>query len=362
MTLSLPTRYLGTIALTLLAGALIYLGAFLYQMGALVSAEYWLRDAQVVKQELLAEHQHQNKIIFAGGSSAFFGIDSQEVERQLGIPTLNLGLHIGRPVHFVLNEMVPYLTRGDIVVLPLEYEHYREATPYTDWFTNQIMSWHPEYFWQLNMTEKLKFVRSVLPQRVLVGVLTKLMGEHLERVRTRALKAPEDILNRVREAWHSRNYHPDKMFSFLNVTPHGDAIVSTPEPPLEYRGNPYQLDLDFVEPEYFWHTLQEFFAKAQAQGIHVYIAWPPTMKAKLDLTSPRLNNAVQAIANKVRQLGIPILGSPSEFQYSADLFTGSIYHLTAQGKAEHTHRLLDHMTREAVASSQLPHESLVTAH
>jgi len=348
MTPSLPTRYLGTVALTLLVGALLYLGAFLYQMGALVSAEYWLHDAQVVKQELLTKHQNQSKIIFAAGSSAFFGIDSQKIERKLGIHTINLGLHIGRPVHILLNEMVPYLTRGDIVVLPLEYEHYREETPYTDWFTNQIMTWHPDYFWQLEVTEQLKFVRAVLPQRVLVGVLTKLMGEHLERVRTRALKAPEEILNRIQAAWSSRDHHPDKMFSFLNLTPHGDAIVSTPEPALEYTGNPYQLDRDFVEPEYFWNTLQDFFTNARARGVQVYIAWPPTMKTKLDLSSPRLHKTVQAITNKVQELGIPILGTPSDFQYNADLFTGNIYHLTSQGKAEHTSRLLDRLTKEAI--------------
>ncbi len=348
MKLSPPARYLGTVALTVLVGALLYLGGFLYQMGALVSAEYWLYDAQVVKQELLAKHRERSKIIFTAGSSAFFGIDSQEIERRSGIPTINLGLHIGRPVHILLSEMVPYLTRGDIVILPLEYEHYRGETPYTDWFTNQIMTWHPDYFWQLDTTEKLKFVRSVLPQRVLVGVLTKLMGDHLERVRTRALKSPEEILDRIRAAWNNPDHHPDKMFSFLNLNPHGDAIMTTPESALEYTGNPYQLDLDFVEPEYFWSTLQDFFANAQARGVQVYIAWPPTMKSKLDLTSPRLHNTVQAIANKVRKLGIPILGAPSDYQYNADMFTGNIYHLTSQGKAEHTNRLLDRIKKEAI--------------
>lgn len=352
MTRSLPTRYLGTIVLIFSLGILTYTLAFFYQMGAHVSAEYWLHDAQVVKQELLAQRQHQNKIIFSAGSSAFFGIDSQEVEKRLGVPTLNLGLHIGRPVHFLMAEMVPYLTRGDIVVLPLEFEHYRAATPYTDWFTNQVMSWYPDYFWQLDVTEKLKFLRSVPPQRVAMGVLTKLLGEHLDRVRSRALKAPEEILDLVRTAWNSRDHHPDKMFSFLNLSTRGDAIVSAPEAPLQYVGNPYLLDRDFVEPAYFWGTLQDFFVTAQARGIQVYITWPPTMKAKLDLASPRMQNTIQAIVNKVRQLGIPILGAPSDFQYPDDHFTGSIYHLTSQGRAEHTNRLIDQMKREAVP---LPH-------
>jgi|GEM_PF-1818071 len=352
MTMSLPTRYLGTIALTLALGAVFYIGTFLYQIGALVSAEYWIYDAQVVKHELLARNQDKNKLIFAAGSSAFFGIDSQRVEQALGMPTINLGLHIGRPVHFLLNEMTPYLKRGDVVVLPLEYEHYRSMTPYSDWFTNQVMAWYPEYFWQLETTEKLRFLRSVLPQRVLLGVLAKLMGDHLERVQSRERKNPSDILRLVHAAWNNHAHQPDKMYSFLNLDPHGDAIVSTPEQPLEYSGNPYKLDLDFIESGYFWGALQEFFVNCQARGIQVYITWPPTMKDRLDLTSPRIQPSVRAIADKVRKLGIPILGNPSDFQYDAELFTGSIYHLTPQGRAEHTNRLLSYLAAEPGA---LPH-------
>lgn len=346
MTISLPTRYLGTIALTLALGTFVYIGAFLYQIGALVSAEYWLYDAQVVKHELLARNQDKNKIIFAAGSSAFFGIDSQQVEQALGTPTINLGLHIGRPVHFLLNEMTPYLKRGDTVVLPLEYEHYRATTPYSDWFTNQVMAWYPEYFWQLESREKLRFLRAVLPQRVLLGVIAKLMGEHLDRVRSRERKSPSDILSLVHAAWNNPDHQPDKMFSFLNLNPHGDAIISAPEHPLEYNGNPYKLDLDFVEPAYFWDTLQDFFVDCQSQGIQVYITWPPTLKDRLDLTSPRLQGSVRAIVDKVRKLGIPILGNPSDFQYNPDLFTGSIYHLTPRGRVEHTNRLLSYLMTE----------------
>ncbi|MEK6803596.1 MAG: hypothetical protein AABZ34_13150 [Nitrospirota bacterium] len=250
--------------------------------------------------------------------------------------------------------MTPYLKRGDIVVLPLEYEHYRATTPYSDWFTNQVMAWYPEYFWQLENTEKLRFLRSVLPQRVLLGVIAKLMEKHLDRVRSRERKSPSDILSLVHAAWNNPDHQPDKMFSFLNLNPHGDAIVSAPEHPLEYNGNPYKLDLDFVEPAYFWGALQDFFVDCQSRGVQVYIAWPPTLKDRLDLTSPRIQPSVRAIVNKVRKLGIPILGNPSDFQYDPDLFTGSIYHLTPRGRAEHTSRLLSYLMAEPPTRSHQP--------
>jgi hypothetical protein len=141
-----PIKYVGVIALTLVLLALLYSGAFFYQLSALVSAEYWIHDAQIVKRYLLAQNREKRKLLFVGGSSAFFGIDSKRVEQVLGISTINVGVSMNRPFDFILKEIAPYIASGDIVVLPLEYGNYSPGTPYSDWLTNQIMAWGPGLF------------------------------------------------------------------------------------------------------------------------------------------------------------------------------------------------------------------------
>lgn len=341
-----PVKYVGVIALTLVLLALLYSSAFFYQLGALVSAEYWIHDAQIVKRDLLAQNREKQKLLFVAGSSAFFGIDSDRIERVLGISTINMGMSMNRPFDFMLKEIAPYIAPGDIVVLPLEYGYYSPGVPYTEWLTSQIMAWDPDYFRDLEPREKLEFMFSVVPQRVLLGAITKAMGERLESVRARRLKIPQEILSLVRDAWSQPDYHPEKIYSFLNIDPHGDARLRTPEAPRPFSKDPYELDVDFVESTYFWGNLRDFVLSCHARDIAVYIAWPPVVKNELDFTSPRVSNSIRQITGRLHDMRIPILGHPSDFQYDARWFTDHIYHLTPEGRAEHTTRLLSYLMAE----------------
>lgn len=346
MTLLTAGKYVSAIALSLTVLSVLYIGTFVYQLGAHVPAEYWIYETQIVKRELLAQHRGKKKILFVGGSSTFFGIDAGRIEQSLGIHTLNLGVSIGRPFDVIVNEIAPYLQMGDIVILPLEYEHYRSETTYTEWFSNQMMAWDPDYFWQLNVAEKVRFMFSVLPQRVFLGVITKAAGSYIDSVKARELKPSTQILRLVHEAWSQPNYSPSKMYSFLNNDRHGAAIMRTPEPTVVSTGDPYELDLDFIESRYFWSTLQEFVLGCRSKGISVYFAWPPVVKGKLDFHSPRVKRAVAEIMRRMQDMAIPFLGTPSNFQYDIEDFTDSLYHLTREGRTEHTSRLLGYLMKE----------------
>lgn len=346
MTPSTAGKYVGIIALSLSVLSVLYIGAFVYQLGALVPAEYWIYETQIVKRELLAEHRDKRKILFVAGSSTFFGIDAGRIEQALGTDTLNLGVSIARPFAVMVNDIMPYVQTGDVVIFPLEYELYHAETTYTDWFTNQVMAWDPDYFWELHATEKVRFMRSVLPQRVLLGAITKAVGSHFESVQARQLKPPDHIRSLIRAAWSQPNYRPSKMYSFLNNDRHGNAIIRTPEPVVVSTGDPYELDIDFIDSPYFWSTLQGFVEHCRAKGVSVYIAWPPVVSEKLNFRSSRVTQGVSEIMGRLREMGISVLGNPSDFQYDIGHFTDKLYHLTLQGRAEHTARLLAHLMNE----------------
>jgi hypothetical protein len=48
----------------------------------------------------------------------------------------------------------------------------------------------------------------------------------------------------------------------------------------------------------------------------------------------------------MQDIAIPFLGTPSDFQYVIEDFTDSLYHLTLQGRTEHTSRLLGYLMKE----------------
>lgn len=71
------------------------------------------------------------KIVIIGGSNASFGIDTELMEQQLGLPVVNMALHGGIPVKYVVEQAKPYLNNGDVLIFSKEYEGLRDK----DWNT-----------------------------------------------------------------------------------------------------------------------------------------------------------------------------------------------------------------------------------
>ncbi|WP_424004041.1 hypothetical protein [Maribacter sp. IgM3_T14_3] len=64
---------------------------------------------------------HGNKIVIIGGSNGSFGIDSQLMEKKLGVSVVNMALHGGLPLKYVIEQVKEELNKGDILILTKEY-------------------------------------------------------------------------------------------------------------------------------------------------------------------------------------------------------------------------------------------------
>lgn len=69
----------------------------------------------------LADGIQKPKIILVGGSSVAFGFDSREIRDSLGMPVINMGMHIQLGLDFMLNETKAVMKPNDIVFLSPEY-------------------------------------------------------------------------------------------------------------------------------------------------------------------------------------------------------------------------------------------------
>lgn len=69
------------------------------------------------------------KIVIIGGSNASFGVDTDLMERQLGVPVINMALHGGIPVKFIVEQVKPFMDEDDILIFSKEYEGLRDR----DW-------------------------------------------------------------------------------------------------------------------------------------------------------------------------------------------------------------------------------------
>lgn len=82
------------------------------------------------KQKYL-ERAKSPKVILVGGSNLAFGVNSQLIEKSFGLPVVNMGLHAGLGLDYMISEVKNSIHKGDTIVLVPEYEHF-----YTNSFTN----------------------------------------------------------------------------------------------------------------------------------------------------------------------------------------------------------------------------------
>lgn len=70
------------------------------------------------------------KIVLLGGSSVLYGFNTDEIQRQLGKPTFNIGVNVGLGFQYLLDNVEDSLKPGDHVVLPLEFNQYTNPAYY----------------------------------------------------------------------------------------------------------------------------------------------------------------------------------------------------------------------------------------
>jgi hypothetical protein len=327
----------------------LYWIVFIYQLDAPVLAEYWIYDSRIVKEHIARSIQGQ-KLIITSGSNSFFGIDSALIEKETGIPTVNLATHAGLSVDYLLNDAKKYLQRNDIIILPLELYYYWVPSPYTTWFTSQIMAWDSGYFRTLNVLEQFRFVSSTPPQRILAGLLASVTSQSVGEKRKRILKRPDQILNMIRLAWTEDGYAPKEIYSYLNINRHGDAVKSKESSYVE--DTDYGLNRQFVPSTSTWETLKTFHSYCRSHGIGLYIAWPATMKNKaLDFNSDAVQASLTEIRTRINELEIPILGDLREFTYERAFFTDTFDHLNKAGRIQRTQQLIHYLKASGISHS-----------
>lgn len=88
--------------------------------------------ALITKHELLKRIKEE-KIIFIGGSNISFGLDSKTIAQRFKRPVINLAVHAGMGLEYIVSDSKEYINKGDVVVLIPEYENF-----YTDNFYGEM--------------------------------------------------------------------------------------------------------------------------------------------------------------------------------------------------------------------------------
>ena len=100
----------------------------LFSTGRIVGTEDWLNAAFLKREKIVADtNPNEPRILIVAGSNGLFGLSAKTIQQETGIQTINLSAHAGLGGDYLLNRASRLLRKGDWLLLPLEYQFYRQS-------------------------------------------------------------------------------------------------------------------------------------------------------------------------------------------------------------------------------------------
>ena len=264
----------------------------------------------------LLENTPSPRMILAGGSNVSFGIDAELMQRTLGIPVINDGLHAGLGV-VPLRELLDYLRPGDVVIISLEYQLFSnpKAMDGDPAFLSDWIEYSPKRIQYLsNPWQRVPALYATMLQRkVNREVNTYMFGGSLDEVRN--------------------------VFTGTEYDRNGDFIghlqqASIPRNKISFE--PYPVSP--VEEETIMF-LEQFHQAARDKGAEVYFEAPASRKSNCDTTGETsLADFFYVLEEK---LSIPMLTPLEQVCIPDKYFFDTVYHLNAEGREWRTQRLIE---------------------
>ena len=194
------------------------------------------------------------KIVVIGGSSIAFGLDSQLMERETGMPTVNFGLYASLGTRAMLDLSRPYLGEGDVVLLSPE----TDAQTLSGFFGGEVM-------WQA--TERDRSLLRDLSSDAGRQMVTSLWDYTAAKCRLMRTGTPD----------------PTGVYRRGSFDAYGDLSYPRPASVMPFGFDPGQVikpSADLVGSD-FVELVNEYVAYARERGAEVYFTYAPMNAAAL---------------------------------------------------------------------------------
>lgn len=300
-----------------------YFAIYRYQLGAPIVAEYQLEHWLVVK-ERAAANTKGSKILLVADSNVLFGFDSVYAQSKLGYPVINMGLHAGLTLNWIMNIAERNAKPGDIVIFPLNLGYYSSdyRIPST-WMMDQYVAWAYRYINYLPYEQRVTYFTSLSPKIMVQNVNVKMNRNVIINANPqRKLLARNDVL-----ANYDKDASAQTTFSYAakNLSMHGDMRNACGNKYTPHGGMYGVTSETSVRPEVI-ELLVGSIKRLQQRGIQAYVIAPVFVDDKVTRDSKfqkGLNNIWAQLSNN----GIPTIGTPTDYVFPPTDFFDTNYHL-----------------------------------
>lgn len=262
------------------------------------------------------------RVVFDGGSSARYAIDAPDIEKHYGYPTIVIADHAGVPIEAKLTRIRRHAQKGDTFILPLEWPYYVRD------FTEPVLARHGFWYFRHYLDAMPTMARvwfalsNTRPQDAAFELGLRLARQH---------PSHGERLSDFRRRFASNPYgayqdRPEQDFAGLQGFTCGPYIFLRRSQTIPGLGR----------------IAEDIASIAREKEIKILIAWPAVAGADCysdRATVDRMAGDVRAAFDKV---GIPVIGTPHRSWFPDERYRyDTFYHLTAEGAAIHTRRLIE---------------------
>jgi hypothetical protein len=266
------------------------------------------------------------RILLAGGSSVAFGTDSKAIEERFHLPVVNLAMHAGLGLEFILNEVKQASRKGDIVLLTTEYYLANEDDAL-----------------KLSTAELYPSALGYFSHSLLLPIKIYYTNR-LAEMRENALKVPglASFFNVAMVAPQP----PVKglpVYARRSFNERGDAVGHLDKPAPKHKFSVYTM------PAYHYYEgiepLNEFYKDCQQKGVQVYYFFPVLAQSKYLENKESLTHYYSDFSKAV---AIPMLNTPTSVVLPDSLFFDTVYHLTKDGREIRTNQIISALEKRDV--------------
>jgi hypothetical protein len=259
----------------------------------------------IIDKHRLAERTGSPRVLLCGGSNLAFGVNSKEIEDAIGVPVVNMGLHAGLGLEFILNEIRAVGRSGDVVVIAVEY----------------FLPMEGDYRLQRRSAQKYLPANAYFRQSYFKD-LEKIRDEYQTNLKEGILRGVLRLAKR--ESVYARRYFNQygDMVGHLDKTEGGRLRDGGKLEYSEWEGIRY---------------INEYCTWAARQGIRVYWTYPCYARSEYERNRAVIERYSQDINSKLKA---PVLLSPEACTFLDKYFYDTVYHLGRAGTEARTAGLI----------------------
>lgn len=326
-----------TAAITAAGIAAIYWTAFNYQFGAPIPASYDVANWLILKENI-AKNTPGERILFVSDSNILFGLNSDTVEKELGKPVINMGLHGGLPLDWILNVALRNARSGDTVVFPLVWGYYlKDYKEPNFWITDQIIAWDRSYFDDLSLTRKLPYIKSISIPSIYHNIELKIKKEEVLKANPlRYLPPPNVVLDEYEK---TSGMQTAFSYTYVNMNRHGDMKHTCGQIAPATGADYFMAKNSTVNQEaiaLLSHVIQEL----RERGVTSYVT-APVQVDDITTRSDWYQKIIADIWTDLKAAKIPVLGNQTSFFFPPNDFFNTNFHLNCESTEERSERLVN---------------------